>query len=110
MTLEEMMTTFPHGSQWHAEGDPDVWTVVGWDVEQYSVLCRRPGSSNPFKTVGWLPQAMSPVVPCPITEPVSLIKSTSGYIGMKGWATDDPGETTITLHPDGRWTWKGGPA
>jgi hypothetical protein len=38
---------------------------------------------------------------CPITEPTTLIVSSNGYIGTKGFATNDPGERSITLHPPG---------
>lgn len=113
MTLEELQAEFPHGSRWRAE--PHVRVVLGWDPGYGlgSIVYRTEGFADSIgkQVVGmcrrdW--QRIPDPIPCPITEPVALIRSSNGYIGIKGFATDDPGEVGITLHPDGRWTWEGG--
>lgn len=113
MTLDELQAEFPHGSRWTVPGEgPTVWRVVGWDPLQDSVLCRREAPKwrpQIFETRGLLPHAMrAAAAPCPITEPLTVYQRSDKL--WQGWQPATRGPLpAVTLLPDGRYTWEGGP-
>jgi hypothetical protein len=97
MILEE---EFPIGSKWRRITKlGDVWTVIAYHDGRV-VLAKQwaePIARMPHVLDGHWARVPS----APITERRTLIVSSNGYIGTKGFATDDPGERGITLWPAG---------
>jgi hypothetical protein len=115
MTLDELRAKYPHGSRLTVPDEGStVWRVVGWDVEHGddAVLCRREtpdgSTAQKYETRGLFPHAIRTLVPCPITEPLKLV-GTHGIRSSNGHLILLHGDLGLTLHPDGRYTWEGGP-
>ena len=72
-------------------------------------LVYRDGDHTLYPNVDgpYLWQRIPDPVPCPITQPVTLTKFSSGYIGIKGMADSSPGQIALTLLPAGTYTWEG---
>jgi hypothetical protein len=134
MDLIDVMTKFPHGHFIRING---IWSqICGWSLYPPMVHngepnpnigtlhVNEPGRSEVqgFAIGGLLDYDVRELRPrpCPITEPVTLrlwegssVSPTPLWASWPGGAgrqlTGPGGVPCITLHPDGRYTWEGGP-
>lgn len=116
MNLDELVDKYPHGSRWRRPANnlrPEMLlTVVGWHEPQ-NVVWRRSDDGCVFTTPAHTMVAFKREALCPITEPVTLGLT---YMSPPFWCAVDksrmptnPNGPLITLLPDGRYTWEGGP-